>query len=133
MGVLAGIILAVLPKCPFCVLAFSSTMVLCGKGGAASSTELHSSTSTLLISLFFCLLTITSLFLSYKDRRTWYAVGLAVAGSTCIIISVLHSGGQPLYYLGVAIILSGIAFNMKKFRWMEKIFQLTSHIKNKQL
>lgn len=133
MGVLAGIILVVLPKCPFCVLAFSSTMVLCGKGDAAASTELHSSMPTLLITLFFCILTIATLLLGYKGRRTWYAVGLAVTGSTCIIISVLHGGGQSLYYTGVAIILAGIAFNMKKFRWMEKMYQLTSHIKNKQL
>lgn len=133
MGLIAGLVLAVLPKCPFCVLAFSSTMVLCGKGGVTSSSEVHHSTTTLLISIFFCLLTIASLFLGFNGRRSWYAIGLAVAGSLCILYSVLYSGGQLLYYTGLLIMLTGIAFNMRKFRWMEKIFQLTSHIKNKQL
>jgi hypothetical protein len=124
IGLIAGILLAVLPKCPFCVLAFSSTLVLCGKGGTVSSTESHSNSATLYISLFFCFLTLLSLAFSYKDKRTWYALALAIAGSTCILYSVTTTGGQPLYYTGVMIILAGIGMNMKRFRWLEKIDSL---------
>lgn len=121
IGLMAGILLAVLPKCPFCVLAFTSTIALCGKGGTETFIQSHSSLLSLYISLFFCSITLISLALSFKDKRTWYAIGLALAGATCIIYSVTTGGGQALYYSGVATMLAGIAMNMKRFRWLEKI------------
>ncbi|MBZ5858339.1 hypothetical protein [Flavihumibacter profundi] len=130
IGLLSGIILAVLPKCPFCVLAFSSTMVLCGKGGSVSSTVSHTHPVTLYISLFFCSLTLVSLTLSFKDKRTWYALGLALAGSSCIFYSVTTAGGQALYFTGVLIMLTGIGMNMKRFGWLEKITALTQSKNN---
>ncbi|ULQ52756.1 hypothetical protein [Flavihumibacter fluvii] len=124
IGILAGILLAVLPKCPFCVLAFSSTIVLCGKGGDETFNQTHSSPLSIYISLFFCFITLLSLALSFKDKRTWYALAFAFAGSCCIIYSVAIAGGQVLYYTGVLIVLTGIGMNMKRFRWLERI----SHI-----
>lgn len=120
-GLLSGILLAVLPKCPFCFVAFSSTLVLCGKGETISQSDTHSSTPTILFAAVFCSLAILSIALSYKDSRTRYALLVAFGGTACILTSVLLAGGEPLYYFGVLLIMGAVALNMRRFRLLEKM------------
>ena len=120
-GLLSGILLAVLPKCPFCFVAFSSTLVLCGKGETVSQSVSHSSTPTVLFASIFCLLAIVSIALSYKDSRTRIALPVAIGGAACVLTSVVFSGGEPLYYAGVLLIMGAVAINMRRFRLVEKM------------
>lgn len=120
-GLLSGILLAVLPKCPFCFVAFSSTLVLCGKGETISQSNAHFSTPTILFATVFCSLAILSIALSYKDARTRYALLVAISGTACILTSVLLAGGEPLYYFGVLLIMGAVALNMRRFRLVEKM------------
>jgi CDP-diglyceride synthetase len=109
-GLLTTMILVILPKCPFCVMAYSGTILLCGKAGGVS--ELASSSSTtIFITLFFCLLVLLSIFFNYRDARTKYALLLAVAGSAMIMYSVSVSGGLSLYYTGVIFVFVGVWLN----------------------
>jgi uncharacterized membrane protein HdeD (DUF308 family) len=120
-SLLSGILLAVLPKCPFCFVAFSSTLVLCGKGEVISMSNTHSSTPTVLFAAVFCLVAIISIALSYKDSRTRYALLIALTGSACVLTSVLLTGGELLYYSGVLLIMGGVAINMRRLRLLEKM------------
>src|SRR6185295_18474023 len=78
-GILTGILLLLLPKCPFCVMAYSSTVMLCTEG-AGMHKGIFSSTTTLIITSIFCVIALVSILLNYRDRRTVYAILLAASG-----------------------------------------------------
>jgi uncharacterized membrane protein len=116
-----GLMLVLLPKCPFCVMAFSSTFVLCGKAGTFTATHTHFSSTTFLLSAFFCAITIVSVLFNYRDSRTKYALLLALAGSSCILFSVAKGGGLALYYFGVLFIFFGVWLNGSLLFFVGKI------------
>ncbi len=106
-----GFLLIVLPKCPFCFMAFSSTMLLCGEGATMVSERIHQSPVTIILSILFCLAAIAGIILVKRDIRTFYALILALAGSAMVITSVVWGGGMPLYYAGAGIIFLGVWLN----------------------
>ncbi len=119
-GLIAGILLALLPKCPFCYMAFSGTLMLCGNGGGIY-TRTFSSFATLIFSVIFCLLTLISVILNYRDVRTKYAITLVLMGNAMIIVSVTVAGGLMLYYFGVMIIFGGVWLNASLLYFIRKI------------
>lgn len=120
----AGLILALLPKCPFCVMAYSGTLVLCGQAGTLTTTHLYSSATTFLLTALFCIITLAGILLNYRDNRTNYALLLAFAGSSCILFSVARGGGLTLYYIGVLSIFCGVWLNGSLFFFARKIRNL---------
>ncbi len=121
---LAGFLLVILPKCPFCVLAYSSTIMLCGKDAVTSKTNLHYSETTILFTLGLCLVTLAGIAFNRRDTRTLYALGLAFAGSIMATLSAMYGGGEYLYYAGVLLIFSGV--------WMNgSLLYVISRIRNK--
>jgi len=109
-GIVAGILLALLPKCPFCYMAFSGTLMLCGNGDGMF-TRTFSSLPTQFFSITFCLLILLFIILNYRDKRTMYAIALGVIGSSMIICSTTIAGGLVLYYSGVMIIFFAVWLN----------------------
>ena len=93
--------MVVLPKCPFCVLAYSSTIMLCGKDTVTSQTSLHYSTATIIVTSILCLLTLAAIAFNWRGRRTVYAIGIAFTGSLLAMSSVAFGGGEYLYYSAV--------------------------------
>jgi hypothetical protein len=108
---LMGFLLVILPKCPFCVLAYSSTIMLCGKDSVTSKTSLHYSETTIFFTIGLCLVTIASIAFNQRDQRTMYAIGLALAGSIMATLSAIYGGGEILYYSGVLLIFTGVWLN----------------------
>lgn len=121
-GLLTGIALAVLPKCPFCVMAYSSTLLLCTEG-AGMHHGIFSSTNLLIITVLFCAIALVSILLNYRDRRTAYAFLLAALGSAVIILSVTVTINLPLYYFGIALLFSGIWLNASLLSFVRKVKQ----------
>ncbi len=119
-GLLTTILLIVLPKCPFCLMAFSSTIILCGKAGGASQLN-HSSSTTILITAFFCFTALLSIILNYRDKRTMYSFMLAAAGCFLIMYSVCAGGGLSLYYPGVILVFIGVWLNASLLYIVKKI------------
>ncbi len=120
IGLLTGILLALLPKCPFCFVAFSSTLILCGNAGGMA-TRTFSSPATLGFSIGFCLLTLISIILNYRDARTKYAIFLVVSGSCMVILSVTTGGGYAMYYGGILVIFTGVWLNASLLFFIQKI------------
>jgi hypothetical membrane protein len=108
---IAGVLLAILPKCPFCVMAYTSTIMLCGEGTLIESSRPHYSSTTIFISVFFCLLIIAGILLNYRGKRTMYALGLCVIGILFILQSIIFSGGEKLYYIGISVLFTAIWLN----------------------
>jgi len=110
LGLLTTLLLVLLPKCPFCLLAFSSTVMLCGKAGGVYELT-HSSSITILATAFFCLLILISILFNYRDARTKYALLLVSTGCLLVMCSVGIGGGLALYYAGIALLFIGVWLN----------------------
>jgi hypothetical protein len=121
VGLFTGILLALLPKCPFCLMAYSSTIMLCGKSGTLVSKHYFTSSASILITVLFCLMALSGIIFNYRDNRTKYAIGLAAAGSIFIIVSVSATGGLPLYYGGVFFVFVGVWLNSSLMYFVKKI------------
>lgn len=115
-GIMTGLLLALLPKCPFCVMAFTGTALLCGEGSVIEVTRTHHSIFTIIITGVLCLLTLIAILLNRRAPRTTYAFAIAVAGVAMIMFSVIRSGGQPLYYAGIGLVFFGVWLN-GSFLW----------------
>jgi len=119
-GLLGGILLALLPKCPFCYMAFSGTLMLCGNG-SGMFTRTFSSLPTQIFSVAFCQLILLFIVLNFRDKRTLYAIALAVVGSAMVIYSTTIAGGIMLYYCGVVMIFLGVWLNASLLYFINRI------------
>lgn len=106
-----GILLTLLPKCPFCLMAYSGTIMLCGRNTLIESQYHHYSILSISIIALFCALVIAGIVLNYRDQRTKYALVVSGLGILIIFNSVIRSGGQELYYLGVSIVFLAVWLN----------------------
>ncbi|MGZ8559680.1 MAG: hypothetical protein ACXWWC_15160 [Chitinophagaceae bacterium] len=122
VGLLTTLFLILLPKCPFCLMAFTSTFILCGKaGGVSEMTDTSSSATTIFITSFFCVSVLLSILLNYRDIRTKYALLIAATGCLLILFSVSVGGGLPLYYAGVLLVFFGVWLNASLLYIIRKI------------
>lgn len=119
-GVWIGLLLAILPKCPFCVMAYSGTLMLCSKDAVIVSTHTNTSGITIIFTSIFCLLSVVGIYFNKRGIRTRYALGMAIAGACMIMTSVLLSGGLMLYYCGVAFIFAGVWLNGSMLYFVNK-------------
>ena len=108
---LAGIFLILLPKCPFCIMAYTSTVMLCGKDKLIVTQHNNNSILSIALTVLFCSLVIAGIFLNSRGTRTKYALALAGPGILMILNSVIRNGGQELYYLGVSILFIAVWLN----------------------
>lgn len=120
LGLLTTLLLVILPKCPFCLLAFSSTVILCGKAGGIYKLT-HNSSTTILVTSFFCFLVLISILFNYRDARTKYALLLVVTGCLMVMYSVCIGGGLLLYYCGVILLFGGVWLNASLLYVIRKI------------
>lgn len=111
MSLAAWFLLALLPKCPFCIMAFTSTAILCGEGAMTTVSRTHNSPLTITITAILGLTTLLAILFNRKGARTWYALGLSVPGFVMVLFSVIRNGGQPLYYAGIGLLFLGVWMN----------------------
>lgn len=104
---LLGILIAIIPKCPFCVLAYSSALTLCN----GSNFYMHQSGWTSWLSIGLAAFTLIMVLVNYRGTRTLIAAGLIILGSVLIIRAELYTGQLQVYYTGVVFIFSGIWTN----------------------
>lgn len=120
ISLIPGIFLALLPKCPYCFVAFSGTIMLCGNSEGIYS-RTFSSPAMLTITALICFITLVSVILNFRDTRTKYAIALVALGSALTIFSVTKGGGLTLYYLGVLLIFAGAWLNASLLFFVRKL------------
>jgi len=119
---LTGIMIAILPKCPYCILAYSSAITMC------SGTKLYNFspgwTSYLLLGL--ALLTLLFILLNYKGKRTIYAAVLVGTGSLLMLACQFYTFNINHYYIGTFLLLFGVwvnaSFRFFYRQWIKPIF-----------
>lgn len=101
------ILMVLLPKCPFCIMAYSGAMSLCS--GKMLYPNANSLSSYIFIFLSLCVL--LSIYLNYKGRTTWVALGISIIGVIVLFISQFALISQGLFYTSTAILFFGIWYN----------------------
>lgn len=119
LPVVLGLVVAILPKCPFCILAYSSAITLC----SGAQINNHASGWTSWISIGLALLTLLLVLVNNRGRRTWAAAALVIAGGLLILRAELYSGNLSTYYLGAIFLLAGVWINASFLYFFRKWVQ----------
>lgn len=124
LSVLSGLLIVLLPKCPFCILTFSSAITLC----SGVKIYQHAPSWASFISIGLAAITLALLAWNYKGGRTLGAAGLVLIGSYFIISSELWTGELKEYYWGAFFLLLGVWVNgsfLFFFRqWVKPVYAL---------
>lgn len=118
----AGLFIAILPKCPFCILTYSSAITLC----SGKTIYNHDPTWTSWISIALALFTLLAILLNFKGRKTIAAAGLVLLGSAFLLYSELYTGDLTSYYWGAGLLLVGVWLNanlMYFYRQLTRIWK----------
>lgn len=113
---LPAIIVAILPKCPFCIMAYSGAMTMCSGNMLYPNAGTSASYLTIGIALFVLL----SMILNYKGRKTQVALLLAASGILLMLIGQFFFISMTNYYLGVLLLFFGIWYNGSFLHFYEK-------------
>jgi hypothetical protein len=99
--------IALIPKCPFCILTYTSAITICSTNSLGN----HAPQWTSWISIGFAMLTFLVTLYNNKGRRTLVAAAFILVGSLLIIYSELISGLLTPYYWGCGVLIFGIWVN----------------------
>lgn len=116
MSFLLTLLVAILPKCPFCAFGYSSVVVMC------SGAKIHNYQANTIgfISILLAFAVLISLFWNYRGKKTWLAVGIAILGILPLVYAQLISGNPLQYFLGTGLILLAVLLNG---RWYHRFFK----------
>ena len=121
-SILSGILIALIPKCPYCILAYSSAITMCS--GTKLYAHTPSWTSYLLLAL--AVLTILFILMNYKGRRTLIAASFAASGILLMLASQFYTFNINHYYIGTFLLLFGVwvnaSFRFFYRQWIKPLF-----------
>ena len=121
-----SLIIAILPKCPFCIFGYTSALAMC----SGTTIESHKAGNAVAyLPLVLATFVVVSLLMNFKGRRTWYALGLALFGTLLINWSALWSGNLMAYFSGAFFLFLSIFINGSfAFFWRNLKQKLSSQI-----
>jgi len=106
-----GVLIALIPKCPFCILAYSSAITLC----SGTTVYMHHPEWTSWISIILAVFTLMMVLVNYRGKRTLFAAFFVLLGSGLIVMCELYTGEIEVYYYGVILLLFGVWLNASFF------------------
>ena len=117
---LPAILVAILPKCPFCLMAYTGAVSLC------SGNMLYPNSGTLAsyVTTALALVVLFSILLNRKGRKTWFALGFAVMGMFFLVLGQFYLISEFNYYLGVILLFFGIWLNGSFLHYYRKFLAL---------
>jgi hypothetical protein len=113
MSFLLTVIVAILPKCPFCAFGYSSVLVMC----SGAKIHQYEANSMGYLSIILAVAVLVSLFWNYKGRKTLIAAAVAILGLLPLIYAQRISGNPYEYFAGTLLILLAVLLNG---RWLRK-------------
>jgi len=118
ISVLGAFFIALLPKCPFCIMAYSSAITLC------SGKKLYDQDPTWAsyISIGLAIFTLIIVLYNFKGIKTIIAALLVMIGSAYIFSSEFYTGEMTHYNIGAALLLFGVWLNANLMYFIQKYF-----------
>jgi len=116
---LPAIFIAILPKCPFCIMAYSGAMSMCSGKMFFPNADSYSSYIILALSLLILL----SILLNHKGTKTWIAASIVLVGISLLTLSQYLLMSEPLYYLASFVLFFGIWYNGSFAFFFNKYFR----------
>ena len=104
---LPGVVIALIPKCPFCILSFTSAITVCSTKGISEYTPHWTS----YLSIVFALVTAIIVGYNFKGTKTLVSLVLILMGTSLILYSELFTGLIQPYYWGCIILVLGVWLN----------------------
>jgi hypothetical protein len=122
-----GILILVLPKCPFCLIAYSSAITLCGTSTLITHTT-HHIVMGALVALGLGLIIITCLLITYRSNpQPALSVTVAFCGLVLIGIAIFKMDAMPYYFAGAGLMVIATLIysgaNLLLSQKMKKILQ----------
>ena len=119
LSLASGILVALIPKCPFCILAYSSAITLC----SGSKIYNHTPEWTSYISIGLAVMTLALVLFNFKGLRTILAATLVLSGSLLIVRSEIVTGSLSLYYIGSLLLMVGVWVNANFMYFYRRYFR----------
>ena len=104
---LPAVFIAILPKCPFCIMAYSGAVSMCSGKMLFPNADTYSGYIIIGLSLLILL----SILLNHKGRQTWIAAGIVSVGISLLVCSQYVYMSEPLYFLASFALFFGIWYN----------------------
>ena len=128
--ILTGILIAIIPKCPLCIVAYSSALTMC----SGAKLYHHAPTWTSYLLLGLALFTFIFILINYKGKRTIIASILVLLGSALILASQVYTFDVHHYYLGTLFLMIGVWVNASfRFFYRKYIIPLFAKLVPKRL
>ena len=104
---LSLLLIIILPNCPFCIMAYTSAITMCG----GPDMYLAENNWASFIPIILSILIISMIAINRRGRRTYIAILLTILGSLFIIgVHQLYLG-ESFYYIGTFLLFFGIWVN----------------------
>jgi hypothetical protein len=117
-------LIILLPKCPFCIVAYTSSMAICG----ASPLVSHHTDWGAWFALFLGMVITFSIYRNYRGLGTTLALLVALLGLLFVGIGVFVADAFVYYYVGSIVLLLAAFFNGSGFRFISKFFTYVKSI-----
>lgn len=114
---ISGLLLLLLPKCPFCVVAYTTSMAICG---APALTEHHTDWGAWL-SLGLAAICLFSIARNYRGPGTRLALCIATLGVILLLTGLYTPHALLWYYIGAALLFLGSLYNGRGYRWFNRL------------
>lgn len=111
-----AILVAILPKCPFCVMAYTGAVSMCS--GNMLYPNANSTSSYIMLAI--ALLVLLSIAFNFNGKKTWIALLIATLGIALMLIGQFYFISMTNYYLGVLLLFFGIWYNGSFFHFYKK-------------
>lgn len=122
-SVIGAIIIALIPKCPFCILAYSSAITMC----SGKTIYDHTPVWTSYISIGLSVFTLAVILFNYKGLKTIVAAGFVVLGSVFLGVSEMQTGSVSFYYTGAVLLMFGVWLNANFMYFYHRYFKRLIH------
>jgi hypothetical protein len=110
-------LIAILPKCPFCIMAYSGAIPLC----SGSAVYPNDGNLPFILSMVFAAMVLFGILLNRKGQRTAVATIIAVVGIILLAISQTVLPSMTMYYISVFTMFFGIWYNGSFSYFFKKI------------
>jgi hypothetical protein len=108
----------ILPKCPFCFVAYTSAMTMCGSSTLISQ---HIDWAAYL-SIALAAIVIFCIARNYRGKGTLRALLLALTGITMVAMGIFLPKNINSYYIGSILLLFAAYYNGSGFKPLNKVF-----------